>query len=91
MGADAADILMVADGCAEFALAMGVEMDLTEKGMGIRSRRYSMVVDKLEVRQLPACLSHRTAAHPAHRRARERRRRSLGSLPLLPLGSAEAL
>lgn len=49
LGADEAGILMMADGCGQFALAMGVEMDLTEKGMGIRSRRYSMIVDNLEV------------------------------------------
>jgi peroxiredoxin len=38
-----------ADGNAELALAMGVEMDLTGKSLGIRSRRYSMLLDDLEV------------------------------------------
>lgn len=50
MGADQAGMVMLADGCGQFALAMGVELDLTEKAMGIRSRRYSMIVDDLEVR-----------------------------------------
>eukprot|EP00892_Ulva_mutabilis_P012535 jgi/Ulvmu1/9654/UM054_0086.1 len=52
LGADEAGIVMVADGCGQFALAMGVELDLTEKGMGVRSRRYSMVVDNLEIKLL---------------------------------------
>lgn len=38
-----------ADGNAELALAMGVELDLTSKSLGIRSRRYSMILDDLEV------------------------------------------
>jgi glutaredoxin/glutathione-dependent peroxiredoxin len=42
-------VLLQADGNAELALAMGVELDLTNKGLGIRSRRYSMVLDDLEV------------------------------------------
>lgn len=39
------DILMLADGNAEFAKAMGVELDLTSNGLGIRSRRFAMVVE----------------------------------------------
>lgn len=50
MGADEAGMLMLADGCGQFALAMGVELDLTDKGMGIRSRRYSMLVEDLEIK-----------------------------------------
>lgn len=50
MGADRAGMVMLADGCGQFALAMGVELDLTDKAMGIRSRRYSMIVDDLKVR-----------------------------------------
>lgn len=42
-------MFLQADGNAEFALAMGVELDLTSKSLGIRSRRYSMIVDELEV------------------------------------------
>jgi peroxiredoxin len=36
---------MLADGSAEFAKAMGLELDLTASGLGIRSRRFAMVVD----------------------------------------------
>ncbi len=51
MGAWGADqgtgdkVLMLADGSAEFANAVGLAMDGTARGMGIRSLRYSMVVD----------------------------------------------
>lgn len=37
-------ILMLADGSAIFAKAVGLELDLTATGMGLRSRRYSMIV-----------------------------------------------
>jgi peroxiredoxin len=32
--------------------ALGVELDLTDKGLGIRSRRYSMLIDDGVVRNL---------------------------------------
>jgi len=38
-------IHMVADGSANFAQAVGLELDLTARGMGVRSQRYAMVVD----------------------------------------------
>ena len=38
-------IRMLGDGNAELAKALGVEMDLTARGMGVRSQRYSMLVD----------------------------------------------
>jgi len=38
-------IHMVADGSAEFARAVGLDLDLTARGMGVRSQRYSMVVE----------------------------------------------
>jgi peroxiredoxin len=37
-------VRMMADGSADFAQATGLTMDLTAKGMGLRSARYSMVV-----------------------------------------------
>jgi len=37
-------ITMLADGSAAFAKAMGLELDLTGRGMGMRAQRYSMVV-----------------------------------------------
>lgn len=39
------NVMMVADGNAELAKAMGLDVDLTERGMGVRSQRYSMLVD----------------------------------------------
>lgn len=50
MGAWAADrevgdkLLMLADGSADFTKALGLEMDLSGGGLGIRSRRYAMVL-----------------------------------------------
>jgi len=37
-------ILMLADGSAEFAKAIGLDIDLGARGMGVRSKRYSMIV-----------------------------------------------
>ena len=38
-------VLMLADGSAEFARAMGLDLDLSARGLGIRSQRYSMIVE----------------------------------------------
>ena len=38
-------VRMMADGSATFTRALGLEMDLTARGMGVRSQRYSMLVD----------------------------------------------
>ena len=38
-------VLMLADGSADFTKAMGLELDLTERGFGLRSQRYAMVVE----------------------------------------------
>jgi peroxiredoxin len=35
---------MMADGSAAFAQATGLTLDLTARGMGLRSNRYSMLV-----------------------------------------------
>ncbi len=45
-------ILMLADGSAEFTKAVGLELDLTARGMGVRSHRYAMVVEDGVVRTL---------------------------------------
>lgn len=45
-------IRMMADGSAQWTKALGLELDLTAGGMGIRSKRYSMLVDDGVVRQL---------------------------------------
>ena len=39
-------VLMLADGSAEFTKAAGLDLDLTPMGMGVRSKRYAMIVDK---------------------------------------------
>ena len=35
---------MLGDGSAEFTKAVGLTLDLTARGMGVRSNRYSMLV-----------------------------------------------
>jgi peroxiredoxin len=37
-------VRMMADGSADFAKATGLTLDLTTRGMGLRSNRYSMLV-----------------------------------------------
>jgi peroxiredoxin len=39
-----AKVRMLADGSADFAKATGLTLDLTSRGMGLRSNRYSMLV-----------------------------------------------
>jgi peroxiredoxin len=64
-------IRMMADGSAVFTRALGLELDLTGRGMGVRSQRYSMLVDdglvktlnveapgKLEVSDADTMLKH---------------------------------
>ncbi|MDI6026638.1 peroxiredoxin [Corticibacterium sp. UT-5YL-CI-8] len=45
-------ILFLADGSAEFAKATGLDLDATAGGMGIRSKRFSMIVDDGKVTAL---------------------------------------
>lgn len=45
-------ILMLADGNGTFAKACGLEKDLNAAGMGLRSSRYSMIVDNGVVKAL---------------------------------------
>ena len=40
----AGKVRMLADGSADFARATGLTLDLTSRGMGLRSNRYSMLV-----------------------------------------------
>jgi peroxiredoxin len=42
---NAGEILMLADGSAVLTRALGLELDLTERGFGLRSERYAMVVE----------------------------------------------
>ena len=39
------DIVMIADPDAEFAKAVGLEIDATAKGLGVRSQRYAMIIE----------------------------------------------
>ena len=43
---------MMADGSAVFTTALGLQMDLAGRGMGVRSQRYSMLVDDGVVKTL---------------------------------------
>ena len=45
-------IHFLADGSAVFAKALGLDLDLTERGMGVRSKRYSMLVKDGVVKEL---------------------------------------
>jgi len=45
-------IRMMADGAADFSKAVGLDQDLSAGGMGIRSKRYSMLVKNGVVTQL---------------------------------------
>lgn len=38
-------VMMLADGSAKFADATGLVLDLTERGLGVRCQRFSMLVD----------------------------------------------
>ena len=46
------DVLMLADGNGDFTKAVGLEMDGSKYGMGLRSQRYSMIVNDGKVEQL---------------------------------------
>jgi peroxiredoxin len=50
-GADG-KILMLADGSADFAKKIGLDIDLTARGLGVRSKRYSMIVEDGVVKSL---------------------------------------
>lgn len=45
-------VVMLADGSGDFTKAVGLELDLTDRGMGKRSQRYAMVVDNGVVKTL---------------------------------------
>ena len=45
-------VRMLADGSAEFTKALGLELDLTARGMGVRCQRFSMLVDDGVVKAL---------------------------------------
>ncbi len=43
---------VLADGAAEFAKSIGLDMDMSAGGMGVRSKRYAMLVDDGVVKTL---------------------------------------
>ncbi len=45
-------VLMLADGNGEFARALGLEFDVTKAGLGLRSKRFSMIVNDGVVEKL---------------------------------------
>ena len=45
-------VTMLADGSGDFARALGLELDLTKGGLGMRSKRYAMLVDDGVVKSL---------------------------------------
>ncbi len=48
----AGKVRMLADGSATYTKALGLDMDLTARGMGVRSRRYAMLVEDGVVKRL---------------------------------------
>ena len=49
---NAGDILMLADGNGEFVRALGLEMDASDFGMGMRSQRFALVAEDGVVKHL---------------------------------------
>lgn len=45
-------VRMVADGSGHFAKATGLELDLTERGLGMRCQRFSMIVENGVVKDI---------------------------------------
>ena len=45
-------VTMLADGAAQFTKALGLELDLNGRGMGMRSQRYALVVEDGKVTHL---------------------------------------
>ncbi|MCW8196698.1 peroxiredoxin [Proteobacteria bacterium 005FR1] len=49
---NAEEIIMAADGSAEFTRKIGMDLDLSRAGMGLRSKRYAMVLEDGKVTYL---------------------------------------
>jgi peroxiredoxin len=45
-------VMMLADGSGDFARAVGLDIDLSRAGLGVRSKRYSMLVEDGVVKAL---------------------------------------
>jgi peroxiredoxin len=48
----AGKVMMIADGNGDFTKKVGLEMDASKFGMGVRSQRYAMVVEDMVVKKL---------------------------------------
>jgi peroxiredoxin len=46
------NVIMLADGNGDFTIAIGMDVDRRSNGMGVRSRRYAMLVENGVVRKL---------------------------------------
>jgi peroxiredoxin (alkyl hydroperoxide reductase subunit C) len=46
------DLVMLADGSGLFTQALGLELDLTQRGLGVRSQRFALVADDMRVTYL---------------------------------------
>lgn len=44
------NVKFLADGSATYTHALGLELDLSEKGFGIRSKRFALLVEDLKVK-----------------------------------------
>ncbi|XP_009336874.1 peroxiredoxin-2 [Pyrus x bretschneideri] len=44
------DVLFLADGSAKYTRDLGLELDLSEKGLGIRSKRFALLIEDLKVK-----------------------------------------
>lgn len=45
-------IVMLADGAGQLTRALGLELDLSARGMGVRSQRFALVADDMKVTML---------------------------------------
>jgi peroxiredoxin (alkyl hydroperoxide reductase subunit C) len=46
------EIVMLADGSAQFTKALGLELDLVARGLGVRSQRFALIADDMKVTYL---------------------------------------
>jgi peroxiredoxin (alkyl hydroperoxide reductase subunit C) len=46
------DITMLADGSGAFTKALGLELDLVARGLGVRSQRFALIADDMKVTYL---------------------------------------
>jgi peroxiredoxin (alkyl hydroperoxide reductase subunit C) len=43
------EIVMLADGSGLFTQALGLELDLTQRGLGVRAQRFALIADDMKV------------------------------------------